>query len=184
MNINILQSRPTIRKFSKQPETVKVCPWTCWSGICLSKCGWGKALILLEKSRWGQFQPWLDHFSTSSAAPLFSLCSNIWERSARDLHIADKQSQSLSQPRQHVQHHILHSSPHGQLIIINTSAPAISNSWRQGQFLPISLRNILFGIFLFRVSCVRQEPFTITVLRVELKKWQGWTPWSELILDL
>ena len=43
---------------------------------------------------------------------------------------------------------------------VTTSAPAISSSCRLGQFFPISLRNMLFGIFGLIVSWVRQEPFT------------------------
>ena len=45
----------------------------------------------------------------------------------------------------------------------------MSNSLRHGQFLPISFRNMLFGMFLFSVSWVRHWPFTITELRVELQ---------------
>ena len=69
---------------------------TCWSGICLSKWGCGKALILLKvEFTQGNNQ---NKYQTSSAAPQSSLCSSTWGRSAQDPSTKDKQSQSLSPP--------------------------------------------------------------------------------------
>ena len=44
---------------------------------------------------------------------------------------------------------------------VTTSAPAMSSSSRLGQWEPISCRNMLLGIFLLRVSCVKQDPLTV-----------------------
>ena len=69
---------------------------TCWSGICLSKWGCGKALILLKvEFTQGNNQ---NKYQTSSAAPQSSLCSSTWGRSAQDPSTTGKQSQSLSPP--------------------------------------------------------------------------------------
>ena len=43
---------------------------------------------------------------------------------------------------------------------VTTSAPAMSSSSRLGQWEPISCRNMLLGMFLLRVSCVKQDPLT------------------------
>ena len=44
---------------------------------------------------------------------------------------------------------------------VTTSAPAMSSSSRLGQWEPISCRNMLLGIFLLRVSCVKQDPLPV-----------------------
>ena len=69
---------------------------TCWSGICLSKWGCGKALILLkvDLTQWNN----QNKYQTSSAAPQSSPCSSTWGRSAQDPSTTGKQSQSLSPP--------------------------------------------------------------------------------------
>ena len=43
---------------------------------------------------------------------------------------------------------------------VTTSAPAMSSSSRLGQWDPISWRNMLLGMFLLRVNCVKHDPLT------------------------